>query len=112
MSVASFFLLAVLAVLLFVDYATLRRRAMRVLVVEIVVFAVGGIVVAVPEISTGLAQLVGIGRGVDFVLYLTSIWLVRESILNRHLRWEESDRLTEVVRTTAIESAHRRSAAP
>jgi hypothetical protein len=48
---------------------------------------------------------VGIGRGVDFVIYPVVIWLVRESLLSRRRRREEEERLTELVRAIAIERA-------
>jgi len=109
MNAASVFLLTLLAVLLFVDYATLRRRSSRVVLVELVVFAAGGVLVAFPQISARMAAAVGIGRGVDFILYLAIIWLVRESILTRHARWQEAQRLTELARTLAMQGARRRS---
>jgi hypothetical protein len=112
MNAASLFLLGVLALLLFVDYATYRRRGARVVLVELAVFALGGILVAFPGIPTRLASLVGIGRGVDFVLYLAVIWLVRESIMTRHARWREAARLTDLARVLAIQSAVRRSEQP
>lgn len=112
MNVASLFLLGVLALILFVDYATFRRRGARVVLVELAVFALGAVVVAFPWISSRMAAFVGIGRGVDFVLYLAIIWLVRESIMSRHKRWREAERLTGLARSLAIQSARRRSARP
>ena len=112
MSLASFFVLGVLAVTLLIDYAKFRKYARRVVLVEFVVFAVAGILAAFPALATRLAAAVGIGRGVDFVLYLATIWLVRESILTRLARWEEAKRFTEVVRGLALRSATRRSSLP
>lgn len=109
MNAASLFLLAVLALILFVDYATFRRRGARVVLVELAVFTLGGIVVAFPQLSARMAASVGIGRGADFILYLAIIWLVRESILTRHARWREAERLTGLTRILAIQSARRRS---
>ena len=109
MNLASLFLLAVLGLFLFVDYATFRRRSTRVVMVELVVFAAGGLLVAFPQVSTRMAAAVGIGRGVDFILYLAIIWLVRESIMTRHARWQEAQRLTELARTLAMQGASRRS---
>jgi hypothetical protein len=109
MSLASFFLLGVLLVVLFVDYSTLGKRFPRIVLIELVVFAGGGVLIAFPEISTRFATAVGIHRGVDVVLYLAIIWLVRESILTRHARWRDSERLTELVRVMAIRTAHRRT---
>ena len=95
---------------MFVDCATLRKWGMRAIVAEVLVFSAGGIMISIPSVSLWLASLVGIGRGVDFVTYPTIIWLVRESILARHLRWSESDRMTALVRVLAMRSAQNRSA--
>jgi len=59
-----------------------------------------------PEIARRLAHFVGIGRGVDFVLYPLVIWLVRESLLSRRRRHEEQERVTELVRALAASGAH------
>lgn len=112
MSPASFFLLTLLAVTLLVDYSKLRRRAVRIVWIEFVVFALGGVLVAFPPLSTRIASLVGIGRGADMVLYLTTIWLVRESILTRFARWEEAEKFTRLVRDMAVRDRTRRSELP
>ena len=109
MSSASFFLLAILALILLIDCAKFRRPGARVLTFEVIVFSLGGMVIFFPSLSDRLAAMVGIGRGADFVLYLSVIWLVRESILNRYARWEDTSRLTKLVRVLAIQSARRRS---
>jgi hypothetical protein len=59
-----------------------------------------------PEVARRLAHFVGIGRGVDFVLYPLVIWLVRESLLSRRRRHEEQERVTELVRALAASNAH------
>ena len=84
----------------------------RIVLIELIVFAAGGVLIAFPGISTSIAALVGISRGVDVVLYLAIIWLVRESILSRQARWRESERLTELVRVMAIRDAQRRTEQP
>lgn len=112
MSPASFFLLTLLAVTLLVDYSKLRRRAVRIVWLEFAVFALGGVLVAFPALSSRIAGVVGIGRGADLVLYLTTIWLVRESILGRFARWEEAERFTRLVRDMALRDRTRRSEVP
>jgi hypothetical protein len=102
---AGYALLALVVGLFLFDLATLGRRARRLLVVEGLLFALGGFFIASPDSATWLAHRVGIGRGVDFVLYPVVIWLVRESLVNRHHRWAERERLSELVRTVAIERA-------
>ena len=103
-TVAALLLVAFLA-LLFVHDWTTRTRNRRLLYVQLAVFVAGGVLILFPEIARRLAFLVGIGRGVDFVIYPTVIWLVRESLLSRRRRREEEERLTELVRGIAIERA-------
>jgi hypothetical protein len=60
-----------------------------------------------PELSTGAARMVGVGRGADLMMYFSVVTLfyiafrtlVRIELLNRNL--------TEVVRTLAIELRER-----
>jgi hypothetical protein len=105
MNFAALALLALVFGLLFFDWATLRGRARRMLVVEALVFFGGAFFIAFPDIATRLAHAVGIGRGVDFVLYPLVIWLVRESLVGRRRRWEDAERLTQLVRAQAIASS-------
>ena len=102
MNAAAIALLVLICGLLLFDWTTLRKRGRRMLLLESLAFAIGAIFVVFPDAATRLAHAVGIGRGVDFVLYPLVIWLVRESLVSRHRRWEESKRLTEVVRALAL----------
>lgn len=108
---AAVVLLALLAALLLHDATTNGRNA-RHLWVQAFVFLVGGALIVFPEIARRLARFVGIGRGVDFVLYPLVIWLVRESLLTRRRRHEDEERMTELVRALAIERARRIETAP
>ncbi len=103
-TVAAFLLVGFLAALFVHDFTT-RERNRRLLYLQLVVFAVGGALILFPEIARRLAHLVGIGRGVDFVIYPVVIWLVRESLLTRRRRREEEERLTELARAIAIARA-------
>jgi hypothetical protein len=105
MTVAAFALLALVFGLVVFDWATLRGKNRRALLVEVVVFVGGAVFILYPDRATSLAHMVGIGRGVDFLLYPTVIWLVRESLLTRRRRIEDAERLTEVVRAVAIAQA-------
>ncbi len=107
MTPASVILLGLVAGLLFFDFATMRKGGRRIFLVECVAFVAGGALIAFPDVATRLAHAVGIGRGVDFVLYPLVIWLVRESLVSRRRRFEEAERLTEIVRAMAIEQAVR-----
>jgi hypothetical protein len=101
---AAIALVFLLGALLLHDFVTLARNR-RLLLVQLVVFAVGGGLIVYPEVARRLARFVGIGRGVDFVLYPLVIWLVRESLLSRRRRHEEQERVTELVRTLATSGA-------
>lgn len=101
---AAIALVFLLAALFLHDFVTLARNR-RLLLVQLAVFAVGGWLIVFPEVARRLAHVVGIGRGVDFVLYPLVIWLVRESLLSRRRRHEEQERVTELVRALAASGA-------
>jgi hypothetical protein len=103
-TVAALLLVGFLVGLFIHDWVT-RARNRRLLYVQLTVFAGGAVLILFPEIARRLAAGVGIGRGVDFVIYPTVIWLVRESLVNRRRRREEEERLTELARAVAIERA-------
>lgn len=105
LTLAAVLLVGFLAALFLHDWTT-KSRHRRLLYVQLVLFAGGSVLIVFPEIARRLARLVGIGRGVDFVMYPVVIWLVRESLLSRRRRREEEERLTELAREIAIERAH------
>jgi hypothetical protein len=104
---AKLFLGAVLLALLVADAIALRKRARRALLVEVVVFLVGGFMVALPETTTWVATKLGVSRGVDLVLYVLVILLVREAILNRSARLDQEEKMTELVRALALKGVRR-----
>lgn len=101
---AALALLALLVALFVHDYIR-RGKNNRLVFLQLLVFVVGGTLIIVPEIARRLAYAVGIGRGVDFVLYPLVIWLVREALLTRRRRHEDDERLTELARSVAIDRA-------
>jgi hypothetical protein len=98
-------LLGLLAALFLHDFVTLEKNR-RLLLVQALVFVAGGSLILYPDVATRLAHAVGIGRGVDFVLYPLVIWLVRESLLSRRRRHQDEERVTELVRAFATAGAH------
>ncbi|HEX3776759.1 MAG TPA: DUF2304 domain-containing protein [Polyangiaceae bacterium] len=108
MNLASIALLALVFGLVLFDLITFSGRNRRALLLEIVVFLVGAFFVAFPIRATALAHLVGIGRGVDFLIYPIVIWLTRESLLTRRRRLEDTERITELTRALALATASRR----
>jgi hypothetical protein len=106
MNLAAAILLALVFGLLLFDCATLHHHARRALWVEAVVFVIGAFFIAFPDAANAAAHAVGIGRGVDFILYPLVIWLVRESLANRRRRLADGEQLTRLVRALAITGAH------
>lgn len=105
MNLAAIALLAWVFGLLFFDWATHGKRGRRMLLLESAVFLGGAFFIAFPEVATSVAHAVGIGRGVDFLLYPLVIWLVRESLVQRQRRLEDGERLTQLVRAVALREA-------
>jgi hypothetical protein len=104
-NVAAALLLALVFGLVVFDWLTLRGKNRRALAVEVLAFFVGAFFIAFPDRATALAHFVGIGRGVDFLLYPIVIWLVRESLLTRRRRLEDAERITQLTRALAIAEA-------
>jgi hypothetical protein len=102
MNLAAVALLVLVFSLVAYDWATQRGHNRRALLFEAGAFVMGAFFIAYPDRATALAHLVGIGRGVDFLLYPLVIWLVRESLLTRRLRQEEGERMTQLARALAI----------
>jgi small membrane protein len=107
MSLAAGCLLLLVFGLVVHDWATHKGKNRRALWLESAVFVAGAFFIAFPDRATSLAHFVGIGRGVDFLLYPLVIWLVRESLLARRLRFEDSERMTDLARAVALMGAKR-----
>jgi hypothetical protein len=105
LNLASVSLLAFVSGLVLFDALALRGKNRRALIVELVVLLGGAFFIIFPDRATALAHMVGIGRGVDFLLYPIVIWLVRESLLSRRRRLEDAERITELTRALAIAGA-------
>jgi hypothetical protein len=105
MTLATIALLALVFSLLLHDWSELRGKNRRALLLQVVVFVAGAFFIAFPDRATALAHVVGIGRGVDFLMYPIVIWLVRESLLTRRRRLEDGERITQLTRALAIAEA-------
>ena len=102
--IAQFVLSSLLAAFLLYAW-TEYRRAPVVAVLTVFVATAGIYFVWVPEHSTQLAELVGIGRGVDLILY---IWVCISLIvlLNLHLKLRtQMELITTLARKAAIADA-------
>lgn len=72
----------------------------------IIVFAIGSMVlVTIPNISTIIANFIGIGRGVDLVIYLFIVFSMFNFIRQDSSTKELEHSLTELARQHAIEHA-------
>ena len=97
-------LMALLVLLVAAGFRRLRSRLFhRLALLGLALFAT--VLIAVPELSTSMAERVGVGRGVDLLMYLGFIGVAFAFVvLYARLRAAE-ERLTEVVRITAISAA-------
>lgn len=97
------FILAVLAI-----YALSQRKRTRI--VAALIFSVANIgigLVLFPEVTTLVAQRVGLGRGADLIFYLFIV-IALAAIFNLHLRIRaNAEVITELARSIALMSARR-----
>jgi hypothetical protein len=105
LGIYAFLLLSFIVGLLTLDWIKFGRNMKRLFWFELIVFVTGGVVVAVPTVAQTFANIFGIGRGVDFVVYPIIVWLVRESIVTRYSRWEDQKRIADLSRAVALHSA-------
>lgn len=93
--------LAAGAVLYFVR---LRKKTLDRIIVLLFILA-GAALVAVPDLSSAIAQSVGVGRGADLVLYLGLLGLSFVCLL-LYVRLRDMEAsLSELVRSIALENA-------
>ena len=88
-------------VLAFVDWVYLRKQYSRVFFLELGAFMIVVCAALNPDWLTLLAHKLGIGRGVDLLIYTVLIWLFRESILGRVRYHRQRSQLTRLVRQIA-----------
>ncbi len=92
-----------IAGLLIADYVRFGRSVRRVFWLELGIFAAGLVFIFDPALAQRMADVLGVGRGVDAVVYALLVWLVRESIQSRYQRWESERKNAELVRALALE---------
>jgi hypothetical protein len=97
-------------VLLVEGLGVVRKKAgWKLRLLRFVVWAAAAVAVANPDLSTDLANLIGIGRGADLVLYLFVLTFLAVSFyLYARCVWLQRQ-LTDVVRHLAISNAHHRT---
>lgn len=104
--IIKFILSALLALLMM--YAVGQYRRSRPIAIGIIVCCLIGLVfVFAPDLSTQIANLLGVGRGADLVIYLLAI-VTLAGIFNLHLRMRASHEIiTALARSVAISSARK-----
>ncbi|MBU6375173.1 MAG: DUF2304 family protein [Bdellovibrionales bacterium] len=100
--IPSLFILTILLVLLATDYLFLPRQARRAFLVMGLVFGLIGLLAVFPNGLSAVASWVGIGRGVDLIVYLALIVLVREYFISRSRQAALESQLTSLVRQIAL----------
>ncbi len=81
------------------------KKFRSLLMDRLIVFAIGmagACLIIMPELSSDLADLVGVGRGVDLVMYLALLGLGFVSLLIYSRLRQLEQRLTELARQEAI----------
>lgn len=92
-----------IAAWLMVKRGTKQLAVRRLLVLAFAVFAV--VAVMVPSIVTRLANLVGVGRGADLLLYATVVVLLGMIALQEARAKNEEKRTTHLARRLALDEA-------
>ena len=102
MAFSSVFIIVILVVILAVDWVFLPKQVRRGYWLMALAFACICGVALFPVALTRLAELVGIGRGVDLVMYVALIVLIREYFLSRARQSALESQLTDLVRQLAV----------
>jgi hypothetical protein len=98
-------LVALLGVLVILYFARLRTRAWDILAIGLS-FGIAALLVVRPTVATRLAHLVGIGRGVDLIIYLAIPGLALLILLLFARTRELNLKLTAIIRETALANPH------
>jgi len=104
----TFQLLAIPACVLFACVAVMRRRTLltrRQSMSWVVLWATAAIVIALPDIASRVAHVLGIGRGADLVLYVMCFVSVLCVMYFYHKQRRLEISLTELVRHEALQHA-------
>lgn len=105
MSVTSSQIILLAAVVFFVMYVFRFRTELRDRLIYLVIAGGGVLLIVAPQVASYLANLVGIGRGTDFLLYIFVMFTLFNTIaVSSHQRKVERQ-LTALVRRDAIAGA-------
>ena len=98
----SVILLSIGVITVFIDWAYLRKRNRRAFALELSGLATVLLLSIHAEWFTQLAHILGVGRGVDLLMYPLLMWLFREAILGRVRYHRHQTDITELVRHMSI----------
>ena len=100
-------LMAVLAGVVLLYFSRLRSKAVDGLII-LVCFGCASLLVMRPNVATRIANMVGVGRGVDLIVYLALPGLLMMIFLLFARTRDMNAKLTTVVREYAIRDANLR----
>lgn len=98
-----FFFLSLLGIFVILQKKRKEKLGVKGTLFWLLILILADVVVIKPELTTNVANRFGIGRGVDFVLYLALI-VIFFLLFKLHLKLESLNRdVTEIVRQRALE---------
>jgi hypothetical protein len=107
MKITLFQIILILAIL--VIYLFVRKSSFRSFYRLFILFALtaGVVAVLVPELTTKVAQVVGIGRGTDLVVYIFMLMVFLKMLTTDEKVNAQQEQITQLVRKNAIENARK-----
>jgi len=104
-----FILVATMALALVMTWRRFQQRVIPLIeaLSWSVVWIIAAIVVLLPQVATGVAHFVGVGRGADLVLYasVSTLFLLVFKLFIQHEKLER--KLTDIVRHDALRDLDR-----
>ena len=85
------------------DWLRFGKMFRRAMLLQTAGFLIIALMAFRSDLFTELAHFVGVGRGVDLLIYPLLVWLFREAVMSRvrHLRYTRE--ITELTRLVAIQ---------
>lgn len=107
MKITLFQVILILAILII--YLFVRNSSFRSFYRVFILFALvaGVVAVLVPELTTRVAQFVGIGRGTDLVVYIFIVVVFLKMLTTDEKVNSQQEQITELVRKNAIDNARK-----
>jgi hypothetical protein len=105
MNYAAAFVLSVVVVILIVDKIFMPKHAKRAWQMMAFAYSFAIIFALFPGILTSIAEVLGIGRGVDVIIYCLSFILIREIFISRSRQNSSERQMTILTRQFAIFNA-------